>query len=80
MMVKIYVRKITNNVMPCNTVVLPMLRDKMIMSSDKKKRMVGTASIPSVIWLPVDSATIDTIGMVSPMLARAEPSERLRLF
>ena len=80
MMVKIYVKKITSNVTPCNTVVLPILRDSIIISRDKKKSILGTASIPSVIWLPVANATIDTMGMVSPILAKADPRERFRLF
>ena len=79
MIVKIYVRKIINKVIPCNTVVRPMLRDRIIMSKVSKNNMVGTASIPRVIWLPVTMETMDTIGIVRPILAKAEPRERFRL-
>jgi hypothetical protein len=71
--------KMTSNTTPCRIVVLPVLRERMITNKDNRKSTVDPAPIPRDRGRLVYNETKETVGMVSPILARAEPRERLRL-
>lgn len=69
----------TSNTTPCSTFVLPVPKEIMIVNNANNSNTIDLASIPRVMVNPVKIETIATAGMVSPILARAEPSARLRL-
>ena len=71
--------KMTSSTTPCRIVVLPVLRERMITNNDKRKSTVDPDPMPNDNGRSVYKETNDTVGMVSPMLASAEPRERLRL-
>ena len=70
----------TNKIMPCSIDVFPVLNVRIITRSDSRKRTVDSTLMPSASGNPVKTDTRATVGKVNPMLARAEPKERLRLF
>src|SRR5450830_652855 len=60
-------------------VVLPVPRDSVVMMSESNNNTVDFASIPKLNCQPVINEIIATAGIVSPILANAEPSARLIL-
>jgi len=71
--------KIKRSTTPCNS-GFPVLRERMITNRESRKSTVELAPIPRDSGNPVKSETKETVGIVNPILAKAEPSERLRLF
>ena len=69
----------TSNTTPCRIVVLPVPNDSMIVNRARSNKSIDFVSIPSVTEKPANTDTIATAGMVSPMLANAEPSARFKL-
>lgn len=69
----------TSNTTPWRIVVRPVPNDNMLVNKAKINNSVDFVSIPSVTENPVKTDTIATAGMVSPILASAEPRARLRL-
>ncbi len=65
---------------PCKIVVLPVLSDRMITNNESRKSTVDPALIPRESGRPVYRETKETVGIVRPIVANAEPKERLRLF
>ena len=59
--------------------VRPVLRERLDTNSDRRSSTLDLISNPRVSVQPVVSDTIATAGIVSPMLASAEPSARFRL-
>ena len=61
-------------------VVFPVLNESTMIKSDSRNKTVASASIPNVSGSPREIETNATVGMVNPILAIAEPSDKLKLF
>ncbi len=66
--------------MPCSILVLPVLSDNTSTNKHNKNNTVDFISMPMVKDKSAYSEIMATAGMVSPILASAEPRERLKLF
>ena len=71
--------KMTSSITPCRIVVLPVLNERMITNNDKRKSTVDPELMPRDKGKCVYNDTNETVGMVSPIVASAEPNERFRL-
>ena len=65
---------------PCRIVVLPVLSDNIITNNEVRNKTVDPELIPKERGRPVYNETIETAGMVKPMLASADPRDRFKLF
>jgi hypothetical protein len=79
MVINKYTAKITKSTAPCITVVLPVRNAIDVMKSDKNSNTVDLTSMPSVSGICVYMEITATAGMVSPIVANADPIARLRL-
>lgn len=61
---------------PCIIFVFPVASEIVMINSDNPRRTVDLMSIPNVIRIPLITDMIAMAGMLSPMLASAEPNAR----
>lgn len=80
MVMKRYTKNNTINTIPCSMVVLPVLSERTIINKLNKNKIVDSELIPSVSGRPIKIDRMETVGMVKPILANADPRERLKLF
>ena len=66
--------------MPCKIVVLPVLRESTITKSESRNSTIISALSPRVIGIPVTIEMNETVGIVNPIVAKEEPSDRFKLF
>lgn len=64
---------------PCNILVRPVARESIMVNCARTNSTIAFISMPNVIFIPVMIDTAATAGIVSPMLASADPKARLRL-
>lgn len=74
-----YSRKIIKWTMPCNSVVLPMARVSAPIKNDRYIKVIFKLLMPRLNGRLKQIAIAATVGMVSPMLAKADPKAKLRL-
>ena len=72
-------KKIIKCTTPCNRVVLPMARVKAPIKKDRYISVILRLLIPRLNGRLKKMANAATVGMVSPILANAEPSARFKL-
>ena len=64
---------------PCNRVVLPIARVSAPIKNDKYISVILRLLIPRLSGRLKKIAIAATVGMVSPMLARADPNAKFKL-
>jgi hypothetical protein len=76
---KRYTAKTTSMITPCRSLVRPVRNHSNIIKRDNRNNTVDFIPMPSVSGSPLDNETKATAGIVSPMLASAEPSDKFKL-
>lgn len=71
--------KITSKTIPYNIFVFPVTNESITVKMESSNSNVDLASIPSMITDLSYKEKTATAGIVSPVLAKAEPSARLIL-
>ena len=74
-----YSKKIIRCTTPCNKVVLPIVRVSAPIKNDRNISVILRLLMPRLKGKLKKIAIVATVGMVNPILAKAEPSAKLRL-
>ena len=58
--------------------VFPVAKEIVIINNDNPSKIVDLVSIPKLILIPVTTDVIAITGMLSPILAKAEPKAKFK--
>ena len=78
-MIKIYIIRLTRSTIAYKLLVCPLFRESITVKIDRASRIMDFIVKPRINGKSMMVQTITTVGILSPILANAEPSARLML-
>ena len=79
MMVKMYIIRLNKSSIAYKPVVRPLFSESITVKTERPRRTMDFLSKPKISGKSIIVEMIATVGMLSPILANAEPSARLML-